>query len=174
MDEIKTDIAKPEPNTAEMVKKIYEKEVASEEKKPKKFKLPFSARISNARASKGYTTVQVIRNNGDMQITRMPIEDGTIIVDGIPRISTVDYKLNYKGKPWVIIPEWSLKPFSAAENYEQSVKDRMNVAGRKVILSKLEKEIIKPKKGLGGFGGWILLIVVVAVGGYLLFKGGLF
>ena len=56
-------------------------------------------------------------------------DDGTIMVDGVPRISTIDYKLNYKGKPWVIIPEWSLKPFSSSENYEQTIKDKMNIEG---------------------------------------------
>ena len=164
---------KTEPNMGEMVKKLYEKAVVTDEtQKQKKFKLPWSAKVNNGRASKGYTTVQIIRNNGDMQLTRLQIDDGTM-VDGVPRISTIDYKLNYKGKPWVIIPEWSLKPFSSSENYEQTIKDKMNIAGRKVILSKLEKETIKPKgKGFGGFGGWMILIVVVAIGGYMLLKGG--
>ena len=171
-----TNIAtRPEPTMAEMVKELYKQNAVMEDRKEvKTFKLPWSSRVNSRAAKVGYTSVLILRNNRNVEFIKAPIEDGTIIVDGIPRISTVDYTLNYKGKPFIIIPEWSLKPFSPTENYEQTVQDKMNVAGRKVVLAKLEKEIIKPKKGMGGMGGWILLIVIVVGAAYMLLKGGLF
>ena len=154
-------------------KLLVQQDTLIKENKEKKWKLPWGKKPSKAQVKKGWTTVQIIRNNGSIDFIKAPIEDGTVDVDGIPRISTIDYKLSYKGTPFVIIPEWSLKPFSPVENYEQTEKDRLTTTGTRLILAKMEKEAIKPK-GAGGFGtiGWIILGVAVIAVVYYLMKGG--
>jgi hypothetical protein len=141
-------------------------------RKEKGWKLPWGKKTSKSQVNKGWTTVQIIRNNGNIDFIKAPIEDGTVTVDGIPRISTIDYKLSHKGKPFVIIPEWSLKPFSPVENYEQTEKDRLTTTGTRLILAKMEKEAIKPaSKGFGSMG-WIILVIVGLAVGYYFLKGG--
>jgi hypothetical protein len=142
------------------------------EEKP--FKIPFGARVSKGKAKKGWTTVQIIRNNGNIDFKRVQVTDGTVRVDDFPRVATIDYKLTYKGRPFLIVPEWSMKPFSAVENYEETVKEKMNMAGRKIVLSKLEGEQLKKKTGFGGIGWIILLIVGAGVGWYIMQGGTLF
>ena len=154
-------------------KLILAQEAVMEKNREKKWSMPWGKKPSKAQVKKGWTTVQIIRNNGSIDFTKVPIEDGTIQIDGIPRISTIDYHLSHKGKPFVIIPEWSLKPFSPVENYEQTEKDRLTTTGTRLILAKMEKEAIKPKSA-GGFGmvGYIVLGVIVIGVIYYLVKGG--
>jgi len=141
-------------------------------KKQKGWRLPFGKKPSKSQVRKGWTTVQIIRNNGSIDFIKAPIEDGTVNVDGIPRISTIDYKLSHKGTPFIIIPEWSLKPFSPVENYEQTEKEKLTTTGTRLILAKMEKEAIKPKSVGFGSMGWIILVIVGLAVGYYFLKGG--
>jgi len=141
-------------------------------KEDKKWKLPWNARVSKGQASKGYATIQIIRNNGAIEFTKKQITDGIVEIDGFPRIATVDYKIHHKGSPWYIIPEWSMKPFSPVENYNETERDKMNMVGRRAILSRLVSDKLNPqKKGMGSMGWWILGIAgIVAI--YFFSKGG--
>ena len=139
---------------------------------PKKFKLPFRAKVSKTNIRKNFITVQIIYENGNVEFIKAPIKNGTIDVEGIPRISTADYTLFHKGKPIIILPAWSLKPFSPVENYEETVQKDMTTAGRRLILERMKLDAIKPK-GMGfGMIGWVVLVIVIAGVGYYLFKGG--
>ena len=71
----------------------------------------------------------------------------------------------------IIQPSWSLKPFSAADNYEDSIKEQMNIAGRKLVLAKMKYEAIAPKKSFGGMG-WIILVIAIGAAAWYLIKGG--
>ena len=138
----------------------------------KKWKLPFSARVSKAQVKKGYATILVVKDNREVAFTKAPINEGTLDIEGMPRIATADHTLSYKGKPFYIIPSWSLKPFSPVENYSEVEKEKMNTAGRRLILSKLETERIAPKKAGWGIGGWAILGIVILIAGWYLLKGG--
>ncbi len=160
-----------EPSIRELLQAIKDQN-EKEPVKPKEWKIPFKGRVNKMKANKGWATIQIIRNNGEMQFEKAPIVDGIVRVDKFPRIGTIDYKLSYKGKPFLIIPEWSMKPFSPVENYAKVEQDKMNIAGRRTVLATLEGEKIKGK-GLGGnYIGWIILIVAVGAAAYYLFKGG--
>lgn len=134
-----------------------------EQPQEKKWKLPWSARVGTKKVEKGWSTVMIIRNNGAISFTRVQVKDGIGIVDGFPRIMTIDHKLTYKGKPLYILPEWSLKPFSPEENYQQTEKEKMNIAGRRAVLAVLETEKIKPKGSFGNMG--FIIIAVAVIGG---------
>jgi hypothetical protein len=60
-----------------------------------------------------------------------------------------------------IIPSWSMKPISMADNLAQAEQDKMNMSGRRAVLAALQSEKIKNKKDFGSFG-WLILILIVA------------
>lgn len=166
---------KQEINVKEMLTKIakQQNEIIIQ-KKEKEWKMPFRARLSKGQVKKNFATFCVVQDNKEVNFIKVPINDGTAEIDGIPRIATANYALTYKGKPFYILPYWSLRPFSAMENIEKTEADKMNIAGRRLVLSKLEKEVIKPKGNMMQGKGWLLLLVAVVAGGYLIFKGGFF
>lgn len=157
----------------ELLKKIAENtNQLIERKEAKKWKLPFKGRVSKARVRKGWATVQIIRHNGNVDFVRVPTKDGTISVDGFPRVATVDYTLSHKGKPLLIIPEWSLEPYNPILQKDMTDKNQMGMSGRRLVLSKLEGEQIKAKPKIGGMIGWLILGAIILGGAYYLLKGG--
>lgn len=161
-----------EENLKDMIKKLMEnQERLLEEKEGKEVKVPYMARVSRMRLRKNWITVMIIGDNRNVSFTKLPIQDGCIMIDGIPRVSVAEYTLVYRGKPMIIIPSWSLKPFSAVEQYEQDVKEQMTVNARKLILAKMKMEAIKPTRNFGMIG-WIILIAILVGAGYYFIKGG--
>lgn len=154
----------------EMLSKILdEQKEIKEQTKQKGFKLPWKAKIGRKKAQKGWATIQVIRDNGEISFVRKHIEAGVVEIEGFPRVATVNHKLSYKGKPFYIIPTWSMKPFSPTDNYAETEKEKMNIAGRRAVLSALETEKIKGKKDFGNaiWAIWIILIAaIVGIGWY--------
>ena len=141
----------------------------------KPWKIPWGARVGKTAIKKGYATICIINENGGTRFIKAKVEDGTISIDGFPRLATADYCLSHNGKPFYIIPTWSMKPFSPVEHYAETEREKMNMAGRRVILAKLEREAIKPTgKGFGMIGWIILGAIVLGVGYYLITGGKLF
>ena len=147
-----------ETNVKDLLKKLVEQnQQIIEEKQSKPWKVPWKARVKPKQISKGFATVQVIRNNGSVDFYKCRVdEDGCVNIDGFPRLSTAEYRLVHKNTPWYIIPEWSMKPISLVDNYAETERDRMNVARRRVILGKLEREKIKGKKMGRSMIWWIV------------------
>lgn len=145
-------------------------EVPKDIKKP--WKMPWKGKVSNSNARKNYATICVVKDNLEVDFIKQQISDGTVDIDGLPRVATADHVLHYKGKPFFIIPYWDSKPFSPVSSYEQSIRDKTNIAGRRLILSKLEKEAIKPKGKGGSMMMWIILGIVILGAGYYFIKGG--
>jgi len=152
------------------IRELKETIEETSQKKEKKFKLPWKARISNRKLRENYVTVMTINENRGVDFKRVQIKDQAVMVDGIPRLATGDEILIYKKKPLMIVPSWSVNPFSPKENYEQSVKENMNTNGYRILLSIMKSELISTKKklGLGLTIGGIVLLGIIA---YALFKG---
>jgi hypothetical protein len=143
-----------------------------EEGKAKKQKLPFSARLSNVKAKKGWVTIQYINENLTQEFFKVPIDEMTTLVKECPRLALPEHMLLYKGKPWIIQPAWSVMPFSANKNYEEAVKDNMTTSGYRILLNRIKNDAIKAKKSLPG---WIWLAGLVGIGLLIYFasRGGL-
>lgn len=157
----------------EMIRKIAERqEELSKAKEIKKFKMPYAFKLPTSKIKKNWVTAIIINENRTINAIKVPIEDGTIKIDGVPRISTTDYILYWKNKPIIILPAWSLKPFSPEENYDKAVQEQMTNTGRKLLIAKMKHDIIVPKKMGFGMIGWVILALVVAGAAYYLFKGG--
>jgi hypothetical protein len=159
----------------DLLKKIAENtNQLIETKQAKKFSLPFRAKfLGKRKVRKGWTIAQILRHNGNVDFIKVKTEDGTIKIDGFPRIGTIDYQLHYKNKPWIIIPEWSLAPYNPIiDEKTTEEKENLSMVGRRLILAKLEGEQIKQKPKMGGMIGWIILIAIIGGVGWYLFKGG--
>ena len=151
------------------------KELLKEEKtkpKSKKFRLPWSAKVGANKAKKNWITIMKVYENGQVTFDREQIEDQTVMVDGIPRLAASGYTLRYKKNPLIIIPSWSVEPFSPQEHYKNSLLNGSNSAGYKLLLNAMKKAGVETKKKMGGWGMWIAGLALLAVIGYALFTGG--
>lgn len=142
------------------------------EKKQKKFRMPFGARVGKVKAKQNYASICYINENREVKFMKAPIKEGTIILDNCPHLATTDYLLSYKGKPFIIVPAWSTKPFSPEENYDEATKAKTTTVGYRLLLNTMKSEIVSAKKKVNATMIFILL-VVIAAGAYFVFQGGL-
>jgi hypothetical protein len=140
--------------------------------KDKKFKLPFGTKVSPRKAKKGYVTVFKINENGFISAKREPIKEQTIMVDGIPRLAAPEHILHLKKNPVMILPSWSVTPYSPAEQYQKSLKDGSNTAGYKLLMDRMQTESVHPKRKIGWGVGAVIAVIVVIVVAYALLTGG--
>lgn len=150
------------------------KDLLKEEKKPKrkKFRIPFGKKVGKSQAKKNYVTVIKINENGNLDFKKLQIDEQTIMEEGIPRLAATDYVLRYKKNPVIILPSWSVKPYSPSEQYEKSLNDGSNTKGYSILMAKMLKEQVNPKKQIGGMIKWILGLGVAGIIGYALITGG--
>jgi len=163
-----------EPTLKEVLLKLNSNvEKFVEQKEAKKFKLPFFARLNKKEAANGYVTVCIVRENRNVDFAKAKINEGVISIDGCPRISTTDHLLSYQGQPFLILPEWSVRPFSPTENYDKTIQEQMASAGFKLLLNAVMRGKVEDSKKFQLSGKMIFGIVVgLIVVGYLLLKGG--
>ena len=143
-----------------------------EEKKEKKFKLPFGKKVGRTQARKNFVTIMKINENGNIDFQKRQIKEQTIMEDGIPRLASPEYVLRWKKNPMIIIPSWSVKPYSPEEAHEKSLNDGSNTKGYKILMAKMLSETIKPTKQMGGIVKWILGLGLLAIIGYAFMTGG--
>ena len=149
------------------------KELLKDDKvKEKKFKFPFTAKVSPARAKKNWITVIKVNENGNCNIIKKQIDEQTIMEDKIPRLASSQYVLHYKKNPLIILPSWSVEPYSPAERYKDSLNDGSNTAGYQILLNKMLKETVSDKKPIPNMLKWGIGLIVLAVIGYAIFTGG--
>jgi hypothetical protein len=150
----------------------------AEEKEVQHWKIPFLTRmksnVGKKRIEKGWATIIIIRNNRNLQFIRAQVKDGIAIIDGFPRICTADHTLFFKRKPFYIVPEWNLKPFSPEDNMDEAEKLKTAIAGRRAVLATLETEKIKVKKDWGNMVWVIAIIAIVGIGYYFGKQAGWF
>lgn len=146
-------------------------EESIEKKQTKKFKLPFKGRVNKKKIKEGWASICYINENKGVNFMRVPIKEGTVLINGIPHVATPDYVLNYKNKPFMIVPSWNIEPFSPSKNLNEAQEKNKTNVGYKLILNTLKSEQIqqKPKFNIG----IILIILAVIIGAiYFLNKGG--
>lgn len=134
-------------------------------KREKPFKLPFGKKVNKAQKKKNYVTIMKINENGGVDFQKTRIEEQAFVEEGIPRLGTADYILHWKGNPMVILPSWSVKPFSPVEQYEKSMLDGSNTKGYKILMAKMYSTQTSSKKEVGNIVKWILgagLLLIIA------------
>lgn len=151
---------------------LKENQQEVKKKKDKKFKFPFGTKVSKSQAKKNYVTIMKINENGTVNIIKRQIQDQTIMEDDIPRLASTDYVLRYKNNPLLILPSWSVKPFSPSEQYEKSLNDGSNTKGYSILLARMIKEQINTKKPMGNWIKWVIGLGLVGIIIYALMTGG--
>lgn len=140
-------------------------EILNSKSKIKGFKLPSKAKISKSKVKKNWVTVCKINENKGVDFSREPIDNQTIVVDGIPRLATGEDVLNYKGKPMLILPSWSVKPFSPTDNFKKTMEDGSNTKGYALLLARMKAGAIDLKKKMNMW----LIVGLLAVAGIVLY-----
>lgn len=170
IDENKSRLDRIEDNQQEILDLIAGDKIKI--KKQKEFKLPWRARLNKKQGKANYVTVMKINENRQVNFIKEPIIEQTIMVDDVPRLASGEYVLNYKGKPLLVQPSWSVVPFSPSEHYKDSLKDGSNIVGYRLILNRMKLEAIKIGKKIGGWSIAIILgLIVGAIIIYALWKG---
>lgn len=145
--------------------------LGDDKKKKKKFKLPFRARISKSKAKQNYVTVIKINENRNLDFDREKIIDQTIMVDDVPRLASGEYIFNYKNKPVLIQPSWSVTPLSPSKHYSNSLLNGSNSAGYRLLMNRMQGEALKIGKKIGGLGLSIGALVIGSLIIYALITG---
>ena len=104
------------------------------------------------------------------------IKDQTVVVDGVPRLATAEHvlkiKMGFKTYPLIIQPSWSDKPFCPKEDLEESLREGRNIKGKQLLLARMKSDALDgKKKNVPVWILWILGLIVVGAGGYLLMTG---
>jgi len=149
-----------------------------EKPRVKNLRLPWSAKVGNGKAKKGWVGVLKINENGVIDPKKFEISEQTIDVDGLPRLATSEYvlkwKVGFKTYPIIIQPSWSLEPFSPKKNLQESLQNGTNVNGWKIIYNKMKSSAVEvKKKSMPSWIIWIIGIVIIVGGAYALMTGKL-
>jgi hypothetical protein len=153
------------------LERIEEKldEISKEKTKKKSergFRLPSKAKVRGKRAKENYVTILKINENKNVEFIKEKVQDQTILVDGIPRILGAEYVMNYKRSPLIILPNWSVEPFSPYKSYQSSLDNGSNSAGYRLLMNRMQSEALKIGKKIGGLG---IGIGALAIGGIILY-----
>jgi len=153
----------------ELKELIQEKE---EKKKERKFRIPFGKKIGKIKARNNYVTLLKINENGQLNFKKVQIDEQTFMEEGIPRLAAAGYVTYWKKNPFVILPSWSVEPFSPLEHYQKSLISGTNSAGYRLLMNRMKNEQISAKKQMGGLLKWIIGFAVIAIIAYAILSGG--
>ena len=132
--------------------------------KEKKFRYPFGKRVGKAQRKRNFVTTFVINENGTCDFRKYQINEQTILHDLIPRLATSGHMLfDKKGNPLIILPNWSLEPFSPLEHYKESMISGNNTNAFKILMSRMLSDKVDAKKQMGGLIKWVLGLGLVAI-----------
>lgn len=153
-----------EKTLAEKIDEIREAVQTTERKK--KFRLPLGIRMQKGKPKrKNFVVVQTIKTNGSVSFKMMKIEDDTVKIGDNFYDASSQHILRYKRYPLIIVPEWSMKPFSPKESFEEAAKEGTLTAAEKLILTKMKLEAVKPKMQLN----WKIILIILGVGAAVLY-----
>lgn len=169
------DKPKEEPKSiAEQLNDIKGLLKEEKEAKKKKFRLPWRARVGKAKVKKNWIGVWRLNENRTITPFKTKIEEGVFEdKEGSPFLGMSEYVWYWKNKPIIITPSWSFEPIGSKRLTEDAVRLQTLNVGRKLLKNHLERgqmETAKKKFGMGP----IIIIGVLAVIGYFIYKSGAF
>ena len=141
--------------------------------KEKKFKYPFGKKVGKSQKKKNFVTTLIINENGTCVFKKYQIKDQTIMHDLIPRIATAGHVMfDKKGNPLIILPEWSVEPFSPLDHSEKSLVNGQNTKGYKILMAKMLSDKVSDKPKMGNWVKWIIGFALAGIIVYALISGG--
>ncbi len=142
----------------EINKKLDEKK-----KKPKKFRLPWKARVGKKKVREGYATIVEIQENKNIDFIKERITDGTINLGNTIHAVDPNDIFFYKGKPLIFQCKNKLNPYNP-------LKGEHETYGQKYVMARMEGDKLTLKKSLG-WGLSIGILIVAAIIGYSVLFG---
>lgn len=156
----------------ENLKSIHSKlDELSEKKEIEKADVPWYKRLTKGQAKKNWVLVCYISENKGINFIKAQIDEGVILINGIPHTVSSDEIMMYKNKPFIIVPSWSIKPFSAHQNLMETKEAGNSSLGWEYIMNYMKKTEIKAIKNAGMIM-WIILGIVVIGGAYYFIQRG--
>lgn len=140
----------------------------------KKWDVSWWSRLGVGQAKKNWILVCYIQENKGVSFVKAQIDEGVIILNGKPHTVSSDEILFYKKLPFIIVPCWSIKPFSAHQNLVDTKVSGHSTLGWEYLYNHMKKTEIKAVKNAGMIMWIILGLAVIGGGYYLIQKGGLF
>src|SRR3972149_1020804 len=161
-----------ETSLKDTLKEIHSKlDELSEKKEVKKWDVSWWNRLTSGRANKNWVLICYIQENKGVSFVKARIDEGVILINGIPHTVSSDEILFYKKLPFIIVPSWSIKPFSAHQNLQETKESGNSSLGWEYIMNYAKKTEIKSVKNAGMIM-WIIIGLVVLGGGYYFIKIG--
>ena len=141
--------------------------------KEKNFRFPFGKKVGKGQRKNNFITTLILNENGIYDFKKYQIMNQTIVHDVIPRLASAGHVMfDKKGNPLIILPNWSVEPFSPLEHYEKSLISGTNTAGFRLLLDRMENSKIDTKKKMGGIGMWVGGLILGGIILYALLSGG--
>ncbi len=155
----------------EDIKKTLEEKDLKE--KEKKFRFPFGKKVGRTQKKKNFITVLLVNENRTYEFRKYKVDEQTIWHEMIPRLATSGHIIfNKKGNPMLILPNWSVEPFSPQQNFSDSLDNGSNKKGYQILMSKMKSEQVNSSKKMGGMVKWIIGAIVLGIIGYAILTGG--
>lgn len=172
MKDLETEEESNEKSLKEILMEMNNK-LDDKKEKSKPFRLPFGSKVGKRAAKNGWATYLIINDNKTVAFKKFPIIEETVMINGVPRTALPDEVLYYKGKPFIIQPVWGVRPFNASKNLDESIMEKNNANGWRLLLNRFESQGLKVKKSIPP---WLIVagIAILGAGAYFAFKGGLF
>lgn len=136
-------------------------------------KWKFWNNVSKKNIKNNWIQIIYIQDNKNLRILKAKIDENVILIDNIPHVVDVGDIFLHKNKPTIIVPSWSIKPFSPQQNIVESNNAGNSTKGWEYIINYMKKTEIKAVKNMG-MVTWVIVGLVVIGGGYYLIKSGLF
>lgn len=152
----------------ELKKVILENQI-----KEKKFKYPFGKKVGKSQKKRNFVTVVILYENGMVDFKKYQIEEQTIMHELIPRLATAGHVMHdSKGNPVLILPNWSVEPFSPLEHYEKTLVNGSNAKGYKLLMAKMQSEKVDSKKPMASWIKWAIGLLLLGGIIFALTSGG--
>lgn len=141
--------------------------VKSEKKEDKKklTKLEKKIRISKAKREKNFVTLLILKANASAEIQKLPIINDSVKLkkQDTYHVATSEYIWTHRQFPFMILPEWDMKPISRKRLVEKTIEDKTWASPQKLLIHYMEVSKVKPKMSLGGKGLFFVIIGVLIV-----------
>jgi hypothetical protein len=151
----------------EQIQKDLKKIKGEEEEKSNVFRFPFGKKVGKGQAKKNYITIIKVNENGHPTWLKEPIKEQTVIVDGIPRLATPEYIIQYKKCPLMVLPSWSVEPINWKKHHDESLTNGTNTAGYQLLLNRMKLSGVETKKK--GFPSWLMWVIGGGVVAFIIY-----
>lgn len=159
-----------EKNLKEKVDILYEELSSPNKKKRKKaMRLMRKAKVSRSKLKKGYIGIIRIEENGNMSGEKVQVQDFVYkLKKGNYHYTDGGEKVWWNGKHPVLFQQtWKLFPV----DFRKDPQERNETKGQKLVMATMKKDLITKKSG-GSNIIWIVLLIIAAIVGYSVIKGG--